>query len=878
MKKTSISYPSGLSVDEIVNYINSSDEMLQLQAIQSYERLGEEKNFVNDMIKRGIVSRYIELLESNNISLLFEVTSLLNTITSSTRQKCDKAIYYQLIPNLIKLLKHTSSTIGEQALYVLRNIIDTPYAREIALTYDVVRHLVDIIKLDTSITLMDGITWLLSNLCQKNRPLSLGNTKSILRVLNCLLNIENDYIISDTCRILSYLTDGSKSNVQVIMGTGILPKLLKCLASCKKSIFIPALLTVRNIVEFGNDAHKDAIITAGGLSVLRIVLSNCFVNEEDIEREAFWIIGKVAGNTDQIQSIIDAGLVKTLISRIAVGNVQTMAAWVLTSMITSGTAQQFIRFVNSNVLLAYCALLHSNDYYNILCALTGLTKVLLAAENVEQREIFVIILKEARAFDKIEALQYDKDERLYKQSVSIVKLCSFQKLYTSEDQLLKSNIGIDEVRPNLSTETAVAPTPAIPLQAFQFYKTLLLRPEVNHYSLEVILPLIFKHLDGDDPRSLLEAMNLLTDIIESKYIKMQYIIKHGAVQKLVKQLKSTSSTVVKHASVILLEKIITASPYARDLALEHNALPILIGLIKPDTPIESMYTILWTITYLNERVDSAKYQELIHTILPLFNRLLNIENPEICSDTCRILSYLTDGSKSNVQVIMGTGILPKLLKCLASCKKSIFIPALLTVRNIVEFGNDAHKDAIINAGGLSVLRIVLSNCFVNEEDIEREAFWIIGKVAGNTDQIQSIIDAGLVKTLISRIAVGNVQTMAAWVVTSMITSGTAQQFIRFVNSNVLLAYCALLHTNDYYNILCALTGLTKVLLAAENVEQREIFVIILKEARAFDKIEALQYDKDERLYKQSVSIVKLCSFQKVLYILLYMIVYNKNIL
>ncbi|KYM97419.1 Importin subunit alpha-1, partial [Cyphomyrmex costatus] len=758
MKKTSISYPSGLSVDEIVNYINSSDEMLHLQAIQSYERLGEEKNSVNDMIKLGIVSRYIELLESNNISFQFEITSLLNIITSEIPKKSESVIKYEVIPKLLNLLKHKSSNVAEQAVYVLRNMIDTPYARDRALMYDILPHLIDFIKPDTSITLIDNITWLLSNLYQRTQPLSLEMTKHILPVLNCLLNIENDYIISDTCRILSYVTDGDKDNVRAVMKTDILPKLLKYLSSEKKSIFIPALLTVRNIVEFGDDAHKDAIIIAGGLSGLRIVLSNCFVDEADIEREAFWIICKVAGSKDQIESIIDAGLLSILINRITHGNAQAIAAWAVTTMITRGTVQQFIQIVNNNVLLAYCALLHSNDYYNILCALTGLTKILHAAEKTRQKEILAMAIKKVGGFDEIEALQYHIMERIYKQSFTIMKLFFTQKVYRERPELLTDDtvasisVFLTDKRVHEIIQASLSSIDSdekLQLLEFQVYRKLLLSPEISHSTLENVLPLYFEHLDNDKTALLLEAMSLLTDLIQSGSIKMQYIIKHGAIQKLVKQLKSTSSNVVEHA-INILEKITKACPYALDLALEHNALPILMDLIKPETPIKLIDNITWLLSNLCQRTQPLSLESTKH-ILPVLNCLLNIENDFVTSDTCRILSYLTDGSKSNVRAIMETGILPKLLECLTSEKKSIFLPTLITIRNIVEFGDDAHKDAIITAGGLSGLRIVLSNCFVDEEDIEKEALWIICKVAGSKDQIQSVIDADLLPILINKI-------------------------------------------------------------------------------------------------------------------------------
>lgn len=82
----------------------------------------------------------------------------------------------------------------------------------------------------------------------------------------------------------------------------------------KEIIVIPALRTVGNIVTIGDDAQKNAVIFAGGLlhlgNVLRYYLC---ADEKDIVEEAFWVIFKIVGNTDQIQSVISADLLPLLI-------------------------------------------------------------------------------------------------------------------------------------------------------------------------------------------------------------------------------------------------------------------------------------------------------------------------------------------------------------------------------------------------------------------------------------------------------------------------------------------------------------------------------------------------------------------------------------
>ncbi|KYQ49375.1 Importin subunit alpha-1 [Trachymyrmex zeteki] len=422
MYQAALSPKSDLSIDKIVNYINSSDETLQLLGIQAYAKLKQEKNpSINDTIE-DILPRCIKLLDNDNTSLQFQIASLLAIITSDTVKQMQFVIMCETVSKLLKLLK-SSSIVAEQAVRALGNIIeDKPCARDFALKHNVLPLLADLIKSDTSVTFMDNISWLLSNLCQKSTPLSIGLIRPVLSVFDCMLNNKNQYIISDICRTLSYLTNGSNDNVQAIIETaGILPKLLECLTLRKEIIVIPALRTVGNIVTIGDDAQKNAVIFAGGLlhlgNVLRYYLC---ADEKDIVEEAFWVIFKIVGNTDQIQSVISADLLPLLIGGLQFGNAQVIATWTVIALITGGTIQHLIQLVQAGVLQAFYNLLESKDYLNIINGLIGMAEILGVAEKIGQAEKLAIMIQKFGGLDKIQDLQYHQNERVYEESLAII--------------------------------------------------------------------------------------------------------------------------------------------------------------------------------------------------------------------------------------------------------------------------------------------------------------------------------------------------------------------------------------------------------------------------------------------------------------------------
>lgn len=84
-----------------------------------------------------------------------------------------------------------------------------------------------------------------------------------------------------------------------------------------------------------------------------------------------------------------------------------------------------------------------------------------------------------------------------------------------------------------------------------------------------------------------EVAWVLTNIASGTSEQTQNVVKHGAVPKLVKLLKSASSIVAEQA-VWALGNIAGDGPYARDLVLTHDALPLLLNLIKPDISVSDI--------------------------------------------------------------------------------------------------------------------------------------------------------------------------------------------------------------------------------------------------------------------------------------------------
>jgi len=98
----------------------------------------------------------------------------------------------------------------------------------------------------------------------------------------------------------------------------------------------------------------------------------------------------------------------------------------------------------------------------------------------------------------------------------------------------------------------------------------------------------------------------------------------------------------------------------------------------------------------------------------------------------------------------------------------------------------------LNCDALAHFQTLLNH---HKEKINKEALWFLSNVtAGNQQQVQAVIDAGLVPLVVQHLSRGEFQTQkeAAWAVTNLTISGHKQQVTYLVQCGVIPPFCHLL--------------------------------------------------------------------------------------
>jgi len=440
------SVPVSLNLAEIIELVRSTqDPDLLFPAVQSIRKmLSRERNPpIDDVIKSNLVHNLVTYLSfADQPSLQFEAAWALTNIASGTSAQTRHVVESGAVGPFVRLLSSVNSNVCEQAVWALGNIAgDGAELRDLVIKCGIVEPLLALVRPDTPSTFLRNITWTLSNLCRNKNPApSMQVLQQILPTLASLLYYNDKEVLTDTCWALSYITDGPNEKIDAVIKTeGVVPRLVELLNLHHKNevgILSPALRCIGNIVT-GSDDQTQSVIEANALPVFHTLLSH---HKIGVQKEAAWTLSNItAGTQTQIQTVIQADLVPLLVH--VLGNselrVQKEAAWAITNFTSGASTEQVLYLVECQVIKPMCDLLGARDPKLVKVLLDGLCNILLVAEKVGQLEQARIYIEEIDGLNKIEKLQENENEEVYKLAYHMV-----EKFFSDDD-----NGDADELNP-----------------------------------------------------------------------------------------------------------------------------------------------------------------------------------------------------------------------------------------------------------------------------------------------------------------------------------------------------------------------------------------------------------------------------------------------
>uniref|UniRef100_A0A3Q0SPS9 Importin subunit alpha n=1 Tax=Amphilophus citrinellus TaxID=61819 RepID=A0A3Q0SPS9_AMPCI len=371
---------------------------------------------LKEIIDAGLLCNFVSFLSMDDEPILqFEAAWALTNIASGTSWHTQQVVEHGAVPAFISLLSSPMLHISEQAVWALGNIAgDGATYRDVLIECSVIPALLARISPDTPVGYLRNLTWTLSNLCRNKNPFPPFLTSRLL-----LLHLSDKDVLSDACWAVSYLSDGDNDRIEVVVKTGIVPRLVELMSHKELSVMVtPALRSIGNIVS-GSDLQTQVAIDAGVLNVLPTLMRH---PKASVQKEAAWALSNIAaGPCKQIQQLITCGLLPPLVQLLRNGDFKTQreAVWAVTNFTSGATVAQVVQLVQSGALEAIINLLQVKDAKVILVILDSINNIFMV--RLGETEKLSLLIEELGGLDRIEMLQNHDNEMVYQSAHNIIE-------------------------------------------------------------------------------------------------------------------------------------------------------------------------------------------------------------------------------------------------------------------------------------------------------------------------------------------------------------------------------------------------------------------------------------------------------------------------
>ncbi|CAD8136216.1 unnamed protein product [Paramecium pentaurelia] len=358
------------------------------------------------------------------------------------------------------------------------------------------------------------------------------------------------------------------------------------------------------------------------------------------------------------------------------------------------------------------------------------------------------------------------------------------------------------------------------------------------------------------PQLVLEAAWALTNVASGTTQQTQSIIDKGGIYLFVKLLSSQYRDIAEQA-VWAIGNIAGDCTQYRDLILRVGGVDPLITIIQNAQNKNTIKHCTWSLSNLcrGKPIPEFKY---VKNALPVFCKVIIDEtDPEVLTDACWAMSYLSDGDNSRLQTVIDSQVVPTLIKLLDHSSLQLVIPTLRILGNVVT-GDEQQTTYVLNQGLLNKILKLLSH---EKKAIRRETCWTISNItAGSSNQVSQVVRDGAILEKLFTLMTTDVEEIvreSTWAIANSTKNGSNSDIQLLVQKGLFNVFKHLLEGEDTQTMTVVLEALFNVLKRGDQDFQDDNYYLTnLEQMGVIRRIEELQKHHNQNVYQKCFNILE----------------------
>uniref|UniRef100_A0AC34FJT8 Uncharacterized protein n=1 Tax=Panagrolaimus sp. ES5 TaxID=591445 RepID=A0AC34FJT8_9BILA len=347
------------------------------QAVYLLSRLAED--IIPLIVEHEFIEKIIAFLDHSNLKIVHSALITLESITEESEEQTKAVVDAGVIPILLKLLDSFDDTIELLSLLILGNIVsDNAGYREKCLQLELIPKIITLISKESTFVQLRQYLLFISKLCKIN-PIKKEIVVGFLPSLKKLMHHKNVKIIQVVTFVFwGIVVKKDSQNNQLLVKNDIFKDIIPLLHYSDEKIQHYVSRTILNTV-FGSPDQVQHVLDCGVMNYMEKLLTH-----KNYEIQALFFLRKIIRwPYRHLQIFIDANLFPFIVPLLKheSQSIQKDAVWVISNVAVEAKPYHMEYLLCHEFITSFCSYLNSPEIYIVKLVLKGINAILWKAKQ-----------------------------------------------------------------------------------------------------------------------------------------------------------------------------------------------------------------------------------------------------------------------------------------------------------------------------------------------------------------------------------------------------------------------------------------------------------------------------------------------------------------